>query len=56
MRDHPLMDTHGVHWSSRVQIPNFIKETLPRCDQGDQEFYLFIVLLCSHCSAHGEAD
>ena len=44
MRDHPLVDTHGVHWSSRVQIPNFIVESLPRCDQDDQEFYCSTML------------
>ena len=43
-RDHPLVDTHGVRLSSRVRIPNFIGEGLPRCDQGDREFYCSTML------------
>ena len=43
-RNHPLVDTHGVRMSSRVRIPNFIGENLPRCDQGDREFYCSTML------------
>jgi Helitron helicase-like domain at N-terminus/PIF1-like helicase len=46
-RNHPLVDTHGVHWlssDSRARIPNFIGESLPRCDQGDREFYCSTML------------
>ena len=43
-RDHPLVNTHVARLSSRVQIPNFIGESLPRCDQGDREFYCCTML------------
>ena len=43
-RDHPLVDTHGTRWTRRVQIPNFIGESLPRSDQGDREFYCSTML------------
>jgi hypothetical protein len=43
-RDHPLVDTHGVRWSKRARIPNFIGESLPRSDQGDREFYCSTML------------
>ena len=43
-RNHPLVDTHAVRWSKRVRIPNFIGESLPRCDQGDREFYCSTML------------
>ena len=43
-RDHPLVDTHGVRWSRRVRVPNFIGESLPRSDQGDREFYCSTML------------
>jgi hypothetical protein len=43
-RDHPLVDTHGIRWTRRVRIPNFIGESLPRSDQGDREFYCSTML------------
>ena len=43
-RNHPLVDTHAVRLSSIVRIPNFIGESLPRCDQGDREFYCSTML------------
>jgi hypothetical protein len=44
MSDHPLADTHGSRWSKRVRIPNFVGGTLPRCDQGDREYYCSTML------------
>ena len=43
-RDHPLADTHGIHWSRRVRIANFIGESLPHSDQGDRGFYCSTML------------
>jgi len=49
-RDHPLVDTHGIRWTRRVRIPNFIGESLPRSDQGDREFYCSTGMMHLHCT------
>ena len=38
---HPLHDSHALHLISNYEkrIPNFIGANLPRCDQGDREYY-----------------
>jgi hypothetical protein len=41
---HLLAETHGAHWSKKVQIPNFVGDTLPHCDQGDHEYYCCTML------------
>ena len=42
--DHPLADTHGVHYLKTARIPNFVGSTLPRHDQGDREYYCSAML------------
>src|ERR1700690_1057949 len=38
---HPLHKTHGTRCvaEEKALIPNFVGATLPRCDQGDREYY-----------------
>src|SRR6202142_4358845 len=38
---HPLYKTHGTRCvaEEKALIPNFVGATLPRCDQGDREYY-----------------
>jgi hypothetical protein len=44
--DHPLATSHGTQCHSLVkeQVPNFVRPTLPRPDQGDCEFYCSTML------------
>lgn len=44
--DHPLHDSHASHLISNYQkrVPNFIGANLPRCDQGDREYYCCTML------------
>jgi hypothetical protein len=44
LADHPLAETHGVRRFKKIHIPNFIGNTLPRCDQGDREYYCSTML------------
>ncbi|KDR76761.1 hypothetical protein GALMADRAFT_51106, partial [Galerina marginata CBS 339.88] len=43
---HPLHDSHASQYISNYskRIPNFIGATLPRCDQGDREYYCSAML------------
>ncbi|KAF8235498.1 hypothetical protein L208DRAFT_1256778 [Tricholoma matsutake] len=44
--DHPLEKSHCTQWLSQdaASIPNLIGSTLPRSDQGDQEYYCSAML------------
>ena len=46
LSDHPLANSHGTrcHPVGKEKIPNFVGPTLPRCDQGDREFYCSVML------------
>lgn len=43
---HPLSDSHGVRYivNNAARIPNFVGANLPRCDQGDREYYCHTML------------
>ena len=43
---HPLHDSHGVKYISNNsnRVPNFAGASLPRCDQGDREYYCCTML------------
>jgi hypothetical protein len=42
---HPQFQTHHVHCIDEVNIvPNFLGGSLPRCDQGDREYYCLTML------------
>ncbi|KAF8220512.1 hypothetical protein L208DRAFT_1333423 [Tricholoma matsutake] len=41
---HPLAATHGLKSLPSPLVPNFVGQTLPRCDQGDREFYCTTML------------
>lgn len=38
---HPLRDSHGIRYVKQNirRVPNFLGANLPRCDQGDREYY-----------------
>ena len=40
-KEHPLHETHAMRFVSDnlLHIPNFVGANLPRCDQGDREYY-----------------
>jgi len=44
--EHPLATTHGTQCCpvGKEKVPNFVGPTLPRCDQGDREFYCSVML------------
>ncbi|KAF8220961.1 hypothetical protein L208DRAFT_1330857 [Tricholoma matsutake] len=44
--EHPLVQSHGLRCISANHniIPNFVGRTLPRCDQGDREYYCITML------------
>ena len=44
--DHPQYNTHEIQckYLSEFVVPNFIGGTLPRCDQGDHEYYCSTML------------
>ena len=44
--EHPLSDSHGVRYivDNAARIPNFAGANLPRCDQGDREYYCSTML------------
>jgi hypothetical protein len=44
--DHRQADTHAVHMSEDDNsiVPNFVGGSLPRCDQGDREYYCCTML------------
>jgi hypothetical protein len=44
--DHPQYNTHEIQCKSLSEfvVPNFIGGTLPRCDQGDHEYYCSTML------------
>ena len=44
--EHPLAGSHGTRCCpvSKEKVPNFVGPMLPRCDQGDCEFYCSIML------------
>ena len=44
LKDHPLAETHGARKLKKIRIPNFVGQTLPRCDQGDREYYCSVML------------
>jgi PIF1-like helicase/Helitron helicase-like domain at N-terminus len=44
LKEHPLAETHGARKLKRIRIPNFVGQTLPRCDQGDREYYCSVML------------
>jgi hypothetical protein len=41
MKEHPLHETHAMRFvaDNILRIPNFVGASLPRCDQGDREYY-----------------
>ena len=41
---HPLAKSHGARKIDKVLVPNFVGQTLPRCDLGDREFYCSTML------------
>jgi hypothetical protein len=43
---HPLAESHGTRCRpvEKEKVPNFLGPTLPRCDQGDREFYCSVML------------
>ncbi|KAF8801704.1 hypothetical protein BYT27DRAFT_7114362, partial [Phlegmacium glaucopus] len=45
-QNHPLHDSHASHFivNHKRRIPNFIGATLPRCDQGDRNYYCSTML------------
>ena len=45
--DHPLSDSHGIKYivDNSTRVPNFIGANLPRCDQGDREYYCSTMLV-----------
>ena len=46
LSEHPLAKSHGTRCRpvSKEKVPNFVGPTLPRCDQGDREFYCSVML------------
>ena len=44
---HPLSDSHGIRFieNNTHHIPNFLGANLPRCDQGDREYYCSTMLV-----------
>ena len=46
LSEHPLAESHSTrcHPVSKEKVPNFVGPTLPRCDQGDHEFYCSMML------------
>ena len=46
LSDHPLAKSHGTRCRpvGKEKIPNFVGPTLPRCDQGNREFYCSVML------------
>ena len=40
-KEHPLHETHAMHFvpDNTLRVPNFVGANLPRCDQGDREYY-----------------
>ena len=46
LSEHPLATTHGTRCRpiGKDMIPNFVGPTLPRCDQGDREYYCSVML------------
>ena len=40
-KEHPLHDTHAMRFvtDNILRIPSFVGASLPRCDQGDREYY-----------------
>ena len=44
---HPLSDSHGVRYivNNAARVPNFVGANLPRCDQGDREYYCRTMLV-----------
>jgi hypothetical protein len=45
-KDHPLADSHAIRYikDNGSRIPNFAGKNLPRCDEGDREFYCSTML------------
>ena len=45
-KNHPLHDSHASYLVSnyKKRVPNFIGANLPRCDQGDREYYCCTML------------
>jgi len=39
--EYPLSDSHGIRYIAKnaTHVPNFVDANLPRCDQGDWEYY-----------------
>jgi len=46
LKDHPLCKTHKVKFDKQKKntVPNFVGGSLPRCDQGDREYYCATML------------
>ena len=46
LKDHPLSDSHALQFLPENEkiIADFVGATLPRCDQGDREFYCSTML------------
>ena len=50
LTDHPLSDSHALRLVPENEkiIPDFVGATLPRCDQGDREWYCSTMLVLFH--------
>ena len=46
LKDHPLCKTHKVKFDKQKKniVPNFVGGSLPKCDQGDREYYCATML------------
>jgi hypothetical protein len=46
LKDHPLYKSHKVKFDKQKKntVPNFVGGSLPRCDQGDREYYCATML------------
>ena len=44
--EYPLSDSHGIRYvkDNIHRVPTFVGANLPRCDQGDREFYCSTML------------
>ena len=45
LKSHPQFQTHHIQYTDDDKtVPNFLGGTLPRCDQGDREYYCLTML------------
>ena len=54
-QNHPLYETHHINFNkSSNLVPNFVGGSLPRCDQGDREYYCATMLTLFKPWRHGK--